>query len=77
MKVMTVLQQLKKREIRNKKGHFKGYSGQASFKPNPNILGFSGMRRNASGKLEPYVNAIAGKNSLQDQCRKRKSKEKI
>jgi hypothetical protein len=64
MKVMTVLQQLKKREIGDKKEHFKGYSGQVSFKSNPNIIGFSGMRRNVSGKLEPCMNAIAREKQL-------------
>jgi hypothetical protein len=34
---MTVKQQLKKRELYDKKGKFKGYKGQVTFTPNPNI----------------------------------------
>jgi hypothetical protein len=53
---MTVKQQLKKRELYDKKGKFKGYKGQVTFIPNPNIKSFAGII-NVNGDKKAVIKA--------------------
>jgi hypothetical protein len=52
---MTIKQQLKKREIRDKDGKLTGYKGQVKFTPNPKIVGFAGMIKLKNGEKIPYI----------------------
>jgi len=51
---MNVMQQLKKRKVIDKKGKFEGYLGQVSFKKNPVVPGFSGIKKD-----KVHINLIA------------------
>lgn len=48
---LSIRKQLKKLEIKDKKGKVKGYLGKPKFIPNPTMPGFAGIVKNPEGDL--------------------------